>query len=409
LLLLAALAACRTASQTVPAAQRHCAPEVRGAFDIGSGSTKVQAALVTACRDGGHTVEVTVERVCWRGNEPVPYSAELKKSSDNRLPEAVVASGLAAMERLRREAVAGAAARCGAPQVRQWRAIMTEVFRNAANAAEVRDRISSALAVDGRPMPIKVLSQDEEALYGYYPILHTGAASPDQLAVWDMGGGSTQVTVFGRGASGIEPRVLKTHLGTGTFGAALLARRKTLGGGDALNPMGPELLQAGMEIIRQETEPAAAAVGVKPTDMLRGRTVVGIGGVLAISVPKMVTHAGGRPAAALSVIEFGQRARSGGLDALRRAGVEREAIGVALHALAAKDDAQILELARRADVAAGFAPSLPSGLLLAWGYSAPEVLDVPVYTPVQMDATDTMEMLQTYDEPAYWDVGQVPP
>jgi exopolyphosphatase/guanosine-5'-triphosphate,3'-diphosphate pyrophosphatase len=401
LLLLLLAAACRTgapaAGPSAPGLPRDgCTAQLRGAFDIGSGSTKVQVARVLVCpRDGGS--DILLEEICYRSNEPVPYAAELGRAADNRLPDAVVGAGLAAMDRLRRAALDGAAARCGSREVHGWRGIMTEVFRNAANARDVRDRLGAASGADGRPMPIRILTQDEEAQYGFYPLLHTGAVDPAAILVWDMGGGSTQITFFAPGTG--MPRMLGTHLGTGTLGTALLAHKPA---GDPLNPIGLLLLPVGEALVREAAEHGAEALGLRPADLARGRTVLGVGGVLAIGVPTLVNRLTAHPAKALSVLEFARLARERGLAGVRAAGLAREAVDEALARMLPADEAKALQVAKDAGIPAGFASSLAPGLLLAHAYARPDVLDVPQYTPVQLDATDTLAVLHQYDDPEYW-------
>lgn len=65
----------------------------------------------------------------------------------------------------------------------------TAAIRQATNGYEVLKRMKKELGIE-----IKLLSEEQEAFYGYFAVVHT-SATPSAVTV-DMGGGSTEITYF---------------------------------------------------------------------------------------------------------------------------------------------------------------------------------------------------------------------
>ncbi|WGL60586.1 hypothetical protein QEJ31_03090 [Pigmentibacter sp. JX0631] len=197
-----------------------CVNEIRGGYDIGSGSTKLQIALVKVCENG----KISIEKSFFKENANVQYSAALiddpLDSMKKILPDSIINTGYDAMLNLKRKGLEALAEQCGSSCiVSNWRGIMTAAFRKAENWKVAQEKLSEVVP----SLLIKRLSQEEEALYGFYPVLKIQGVDPKNTVVWDMGGGSTQITAFSKdftisndfSASGVH--VLETSIGSGTF------------------------------------------------------------------------------------------------------------------------------------------------------------------------------------------------
>lgn len=76
-----------------------------------------------------------------------------------------------------------------ASNVTEIKGVATAAFRQAENGAELAKRIETETGI-----PIKILSGEEEARYGYLAVMHS--MSVNEGITVDIGGGSTEVTYF---------------------------------------------------------------------------------------------------------------------------------------------------------------------------------------------------------------------
>jgi len=261
-----------------------CKNEIRGGFDIGSGSTKLQIASVKVCKNG----DITIEKSYFKENANVQYSAAM--DANDNLPDTIIETGLASMSKLKKDALAKLATECGTScTVSSWRGIMTAAFRKAKNWETAQKKLSKA--ADG--LIIKRLAQDEEALYEYYPIIKIKGVDPKNIVVWDMGGGSTQITAFGNDfkinddffiASGAK--VIETAVGSGTFEDVLKK------GAASFNPINVNA-QDGINFVKNELDkdlnkPEKKDIKDNFNELfVNGKKYFVIGGILSRAVPSI--------------------------------------------------------------------------------------------------------------------------
>ncbi len=185
---------------------------IRAAFDVGSGSFKVQVAAITAPVPGSalsaHAAAPTI-RTLYALEEPVFFGLDWLRSPDGNLSADVQTRGLAVLRRM-----LATAATHGATQ---HAAIFTEVFRKAHNgaafvaevAALLREATAASQPQHGNHQstrsPVTLISQDEEGELGFATALATVAeqacnaasasahSESDDACVWDSGGASFQI------------------------------------------------------------------------------------------------------------------------------------------------------------------------------------------------------------------------
>ncbi len=148
--------------------------ELRAAMDIGSGATNLKVALVDP-------KEHKIIQMLFERSIPVAYQKQLEKSPDGSFDRNIMDQGIKAIQLLKADA--------DKYGVKKVVAVATAAFRQTKNSDAFMKEIISKTGVD-----LEVISQDEEGLMAFRAALATNPISPDQAVVWDIGGGSLQIT-----------------------------------------------------------------------------------------------------------------------------------------------------------------------------------------------------------------------
>lgn len=265
-----------------------CITEIRAGFDIGSGSTKLQVASVKNCKNG----DITIEKLYFKENINVQYSAALTVDASDPtkviLPDNIIDEGYIAMTSLKNKALEKLGTECGSScTISSWRGIMTAAFRKAHNWQQAQNKLSRV----AKGLIIKRLSQEEEALYGFYPVLKIKGIDPQNTVVWDMGGGSTQITAFdndfkiNNDFTATGAKVLETAIGSGTFEKVLKEGALTF------NPVETKLEIAMRYIdnaIRKDLQSKPEMWNNFHNLFVNGKKYFVIGGILSRAIPAIV-------------------------------------------------------------------------------------------------------------------------
>ncbi len=151
----------------------HC-HKSRVAIDMGSGSTKIIAAHVDKCKK--KILKIIDER---------NFSFKFKESihlNDKRITrelEELVTSQLSAYLK---------------PLIKrgfQASGVATEVFREAINGRDIIRRIKKKLNIS-----LTIINQRQEAMLGFWGAIGATEKKPEDILVWDIGGGSMQMTTL---------------------------------------------------------------------------------------------------------------------------------------------------------------------------------------------------------------------
>lgn len=145
--------------------------EVRMAFDIGSGSTKMMVAEVDVCLK-------KIKTILQKESRQVSYTEDYEKNSDQSLSPAIIEKGYLVLSEL---LVKGKALK-----PKKIYGVATSVFRKAKNGKQVISDFSKKLKIK-----LDVISQIQEAELGY--ISAKSLVSEKNIIVWDIGGGSMQM------------------------------------------------------------------------------------------------------------------------------------------------------------------------------------------------------------------------
>lgn len=150
--------------------------EIRAALDIGSGATNLKVAKVDPNTD-------KILTVIYEKSIPVPYQKHLEQSGNNTFDEQVMQQGIQAIKDLKEQAMNH--------QAKKVVAVATAAFRQAANAKEFASEVKKETGVK-----IRIISQDEEGILAFKGALAVSMLKPENVIVWDIGGGSMQLTTL---------------------------------------------------------------------------------------------------------------------------------------------------------------------------------------------------------------------
>lgn len=151
--------------------------EVRAALDIGSGSTNLKIAKVDP-KTGKILSQIYEQSI------RVPYQKQLELSGTNQFDQAIMDEGIAAIKVLKEMAKNY--------QVNRIAAVATAAFRQAGNAPAFTKEIEKETGVH-----VHIINQDEEGILAFRGALALSSSLlPENTVVWDIGGGSMQLTML---------------------------------------------------------------------------------------------------------------------------------------------------------------------------------------------------------------------
>ncbi len=252
-------------------AQEQCLV-VRGVVDIGSASTKVKVNLVDQCLQKIQT------NLLPEISEKIDYKTDLK-NNNNQFSEQIAIQGLAAIQKLVQKANETATIQTElqkqSQNAIQWQAIATSAFRTSKNGKEIAQQYAQTLQ-----FKVNIIPQEDEAKYGFIAGSSI-AKDPKKALVWDIGGGSQQLSFYDKG-------VLKTILleKMGSVDIKNLVMQSVLKKDPTVektpNPIGYENYKQAQEALQKYLEKDDSK------NVARHRQVIGIGGVHQSSIPKAV-------------------------------------------------------------------------------------------------------------------------
>lgn len=235
--------------------------KVKAAFDIGSGATKMKVARVDTCLQ-------KIDKILYDSHEAVKYKESLQNNPKNILNQSILKKGVSALLKLK------AKANEFAPDA--YEAVATSAFRTAANGEEAAKFIMDQTKID-----FKIISQKDEAKLGFYGATRVAETDIQNLVVWDIGGGSMQISAY---TGGGQFEIFQGKMASASFKKHII---KEIQGKDPLkvetpNPMGQSVSnkawKSAMEMA-QSSVPDSIKSKIK-----QGAQVVGIGGVHYYSV-----------------------------------------------------------------------------------------------------------------------------
>jgi len=149
---------------------------IRTAFDIGSGTTKMKVGKVDICKQ-------KLISLLYENSLPVSFKQSLQNSTNNTIDSDTFNSGFLALKILKNESLRF--------RPTEFYAVATSAFRTATNLKPFKRKVLSKLNID-----IKIISQVQEAKLGFFSATSLTSKSMQKVIVWDIGGGSMQMTAW---------------------------------------------------------------------------------------------------------------------------------------------------------------------------------------------------------------------
>lgn len=234
----------------------HC-EKLRAGIDIGSGSTKVLVAKINKCKK--KIIKIVEER-----NFAFKFKESLHLNGE-RLPEDLYNKVKTTIDSLK--------ANFKARDI-EVRAVATEVFRQAKNGESFISRLSKETNTK-----ILIINQEKEAQLGFWGAVAVTEKSPLDIVVWDIGGGSMQITTM-------RKNHLFSYLGklaSVSFKNKIIAYQNKLRGSP--NPIGK---YNALWAKRTAQEEAKTLDNILKADS-KNKEVIGIGGVHYFSIKNQLS------------------------------------------------------------------------------------------------------------------------
>ncbi len=147
--------------------------EKQAAMDIGSGSTKILVAIVNTC-EGKILKTLFKESKSIKVKESV-IGESIPKSIQSDLDLAISEWKIKTLPL----------------NIKSYKAVATEVFRSTSNGLAVLEELEKK-----HLLKIKLITQIEEAILGFWSAVGASGLDPKQIVSWDIGGGSMQMTTI---------------------------------------------------------------------------------------------------------------------------------------------------------------------------------------------------------------------
>jgi len=237
--------------------------QIRAGLDIGSGTTKIAVARVNVC-------QLRIEKVLYQDQRAVAWNDALAHSTNNQLNAAIAREGAAALQQMI------AHAQRFHPQ--RISGVATAVFRNASNGQAVIEQLQRQSGAH-----ISIISQQQEARLGFLSAkaaLNDPSIRDEQLLVWDIGGGSMQITAWRQQAGKPVADIYQGKLASVTLKNFILTVLKNSQDAKSPNPIGSWR----QSVLRFVQFYAANEVSPQIKQDVAGRQVIGIGGVHGFSI-----------------------------------------------------------------------------------------------------------------------------
>lgn len=232
-------------------AEKKCEIKRHALYDVGSGSTKLSVVETNSCEK--------IPKTLLNASEKVDYKEDLLKSKDLKFSEAIQKTGLEALKKLKAEAVK--------LESTDHRGIATAAFREAQNASAFIEKIKKQQGI-----VIEVISQEREGQLAYQAVKLYN--SDPEVLVWDIGGGSFQLTA--------RDQVYKGDMASVAFKDLIIKKVKKNADLMTPNPMTLDEIKKSRELVVSELGPELGKSFV--TQNKKKNKTVGIGGVLSHSV-----------------------------------------------------------------------------------------------------------------------------
>lgn len=224
----------------------------RAAFDLGSGKIKVQVALVD-------TSLQKIVKIFFTGIEPVPLREDLLSQKNGKLSDNIQKEAIRVIKTLK--------AKAGLFNPQKYVAVGTESLRLANNGNEFAKRIEKEAMIR-----TKIISQEEEAILGFFSATSLNDIDPAEVVMWDSGAGSFQFACTNEEDS--KYTIYKGKLGKIPM-KNVITELQGKSPSKSPNPISEEIFLQAIEVIHKDLEDFPETIKEK---IGRGALILKIGG-----------------------------------------------------------------------------------------------------------------------------------
>lgn len=240
---------------------------VRAALDIGSGGTVLRVAEVDLQKN-------KIVKVLETKNYAVPYQEQLSNDKNGNFNRQIMDQGI--------EVIKDAKVIADKYHAEKVIAVATAAFRKAHNAENYIAEIKETTGVE-----VNVINQDLEGELAFQAVVADYGFDPTQLVVWDVGGGSLQLTTLNQQGKYDIYRGEEASIPFRTYVIESVKKQdpKSVSTPNPHNT--EELLKAQLSAIR-----LTKRVDQLFKDKIQQPSVevVGVGKILGLQVPKMINN-----------------------------------------------------------------------------------------------------------------------
>lgn len=238
---------------------------IRAAVDIGSGATKLRVAEVDLKTQ-------KIVKILESQNYTVPYQEQLANDKDGNFNRQVMAQGIAALQQAKEVAEKY--------QAEKVIAVATAAFRKAKNVDSYIEEIKEKTDID-----VNVIDQHLEGELAFQAVVSQYGIDPSKLVVWDIGGGSFQLTTVNKQG---KYDIYRGHDASVPFKNLVIEKIKKQDPQLVSTPnphTTEELLKAQLHAVRLTKN---IDNSFKEKIEHPSTQIVGVGNILGMQVPKMI-------------------------------------------------------------------------------------------------------------------------
>lgn len=240
----------------------------RTAIDIGSGTTKMQIATVDIC-------EQTIKGVIATSDYKIDFKEDLQSRKSQDFSPEVMQKAIVAFSEIAKQS------KMHGVSNNQIRGVATAAFREAKNTGLFIEQVSKDLGVK-----IEVISQGEEAELGMRSVRTQIENAKEEIFVWDIGGGSMQMTFQNPNTKVFE--IFEGKLASVNFKNDFIAQVQKKNSETVRSPNPISKIEAEAGILFVQKYLSANRIPEKFVEQSKVATVFGIGGVLTLSLPSQI-------------------------------------------------------------------------------------------------------------------------
>lgn len=239
--------------------------EVRAVFDIGSGTTTVLVVNFDTVKNSIIGPPIYIKEVA------IPFQKDLLENKNRGFTKKFQEKAFDQIKELKMD--------ISKLKIQSFSSVATAAFREAKNSARnLTKKINSQLGIN-----LKIISQKEEAILGFQAVQNIIKENDNDFVVWDVGGGSIQMTHFSK-----DKNYYESYLGKLASEKLNQVISNKLSMGQKVTTPNPIGHLGANSAIKYSKKYALENIPQKMRNQFQNKKFYGIGGVWNYSLPGQV-------------------------------------------------------------------------------------------------------------------------